>query len=556
MKTAVIYARYSSDSQTEQSIEGQLRVCRQYAEKNDLLVVENYIDRATTGTNDNRAAFQQMLKDSKRRQWSVVIVYKLDRFARNKYESVVNRKKLSDNGVELVSAMENIPDTPEGKLFLAVIEGFNEYFSEDLKQKVNRGLRESWLKGNATGGHPPFGYIIKDKKYFIDDAEAEIVREIFMKYAQGYKAVAIAEDLKARNIRRKCGKLVDQKYVYIILHDKRYIGEVTHQGIEYCNIFPPIITKELWLQVNAINEANKISPSRKKEIYDYILSGKLICGKCKHRMRGTSGTSHTGAIHYYYVCRSQKRKHSGCDCTTVKKQVLEDYVIDATVAMLKQNSFITRLAKTIVKVHEKLVKDNSGLQILIKKRDETKRAADNIVKAIEQGIIMDFTKDRLSTLQAELNGLEIEINKETQKSYAHLTVEEVEKYLLTKVFEDPNDIKTRKLLVNTFIREIIWYENKLVITYNFHENAIPERPTKSHIEDIEKQIKEASQSAFSFTMGSHKFQHSVPSNPLPFAKGFAFSRHSSHRLLTRRAQRTHPCASNCALSAIPSLCPL
>ena len=303
MKTAVIYARYSSDSQTEQSIEGQLRVCRQYAEKNDLLVVENYIDRATTGTNDNRAAFQQMLKDSKRRQWSVVIVYKLDRFARNKYESVVNRKKLSDNGVELVSAMENIPDTPEGKLFLAVIEGFNEYFSEDLKQKVNRGLRESWLKGNATGGHPPFGYIIKDKKYVIDDAEAEIVREIFMKYAQGYKAVAIAEDLKAKNIRRKCGKLVDQKYVYIILHDKRYIGEVTHQGIEYCNIFPPIITKELWLQVNAINEANKISPSRKKEIYDYILSGKLICGKCKHRMCGTSGTSHTGAIHYYYVCR-------------------------------------------------------------------------------------------------------------------------------------------------------------------------------------------------------------------------------------------------------------
>lgn len=114
---------------------------------------------------------------------------------------------------------------------------------------------------------------------------------------------------------------------------------------------------------------------------------------------------------------------------------------------------------------------------------------------------MDFTKDRLSALQAELNGLEIEINKETQKSYAHLTVEEVEKYLLTKVFEDTNDIKTRKLLVNTFIREIIWYENKLVITYNFHENVIPERPTKSHIEDIEMQIKEASRSAFSFSHG-------------------------------------------------------
>ena len=124
MKTAVIYARYSSDSQTEQSIEGQVRVCKQFAEKNDLLVVDQYIDRATTGTNDNRAAFQQMLRDSKKAQWGAVIVYKLDRFARNKYESVVNRKKLKDNGVELVSAMENIPDTPEGKLFLAVIEGY------------------------------------------------------------------------------------------------------------------------------------------------------------------------------------------------------------------------------------------------------------------------------------------------------------------------------------------------------------------------------------------------------------------------------------------------
>ena len=131
MKTAVIYARYSSDAQSEQSIKGQVRVCKQFAEKNDLLIVDQYIDRALTGTNDNRAAFQQLLKDSKRRQWSVALVYKLDRFARNKYESVVNRKKPSDNGVELISAMENIPDTPEGKLFLAVIEGFNEYFSED-----------------------------------------------------------------------------------------------------------------------------------------------------------------------------------------------------------------------------------------------------------------------------------------------------------------------------------------------------------------------------------------------------------------------------------------
>ena len=510
MRTAVIYARYSSDAQSEQSIEGQVRVCKQYAEKNDLLIVDQYIDRALTGTNDNRAAFQQMLKDSKNRQWSVVIVYKLDRFARNKYESVVNRKKLSDNGVELVSAMENIPDTPEGKLFLAVIEGFNEYFSEDLKQKVNRGLRESWLKGNATGGRPPYGYIIKDKKYVIDEAEAEVVREIFRKYAHGYKAVAIAEDLKAHNIRRKCGKYINHKYVYIILHDKRYIGIVEHQGTEYDNIFPPIITKELWNQVDAINQENKIAPSRKKEIFDYILSGKLICGDCKHRMGGESGTSRNGSTHYYYVCLSQRRGRCPCECKRVQKQVIEDYVIKTTLDMLSRNSIITRLAEKIVEVHERIVRDDSGLRTLIRKRDEAKKAADNIVKAIEKGIITDFTKDRLAALQEEVNKLEIEINKETQKSYAYLSVEEIEKYLLSKVFEDPDDMKTRKTIVNTFIRDIIWYGDRIVITYNFQETVTTERFSKAYVEEVEKQVGEASRSASSFPLGSCLFRHSAP----------------------------------------------
>ena len=512
MKTAVIYARYSCDAQTEQSIEGQLHVCKEYAEKNDLLVVDEYIDRATTGTNDNRAAFQQMLADSKRRQWSVVIVYKLDRFARNMYESVINRKKLSDNGVGLVSAMENIPDTPEGKLFQAVIEGFNEYYSEDLRQKVNRGLRESWIKGNATGGIPPFGYVIKDKKYVIDETEADAVREIFLKYAQGFKANSIANDLKERNIRRKNGKFIDQKYVYVILHDKRYTGVVTHKGEEYYNIFPPIITKEVWSQVNAINEENKQAPSRKKEIFDYILSGKLVCGDCKHKMGGTSGTSHTGETHYYYVCLSRSRKRCVCHCKPVKKQVLEDYVIQATVDMLRRNSIITKIAETIVKVHEKMIQDDTGLRRLQLKRDEAKKAADNLVKAIEQGIITDFTKDRLAALQEEVNRCEIEINKAMQKTYAHLTAQDVEKYLLSKVFEDPDDIKVRKLLVNTFIREIIWYGDRMVITYNFQEDVVPEKLTKSYIEEVEKEIEEAENASSSFPISSYICGCSSPRN--------------------------------------------
>ena len=145
MDKAVIYARYSSDSQNEQSIEGQLRVCQTFAKEMNILVVDTYIDRAITGTTDNRVAFQKMLKDSAKGLFNVLIVYKLDRFARNQYESTVNRHTLRQNNVRVLSAMERIPDTIEGDLMTTIMEGFNQYFSQELRQKVHRGIRESHL---------------------------------------------------------------------------------------------------------------------------------------------------------------------------------------------------------------------------------------------------------------------------------------------------------------------------------------------------------------------------------------------------------------------------
>ena len=131
MKTGKIYARYSSNNQTEQSIEGQIRVCREFAQRNDIVIVSTYIDRATTGTNDNREQFQKMLKDSDKKPFDYVLVYKLDRFSRNKYEMAIHRKHLKDNGVKILSAMENIPETPEGVLLESLLEGMNQYYSAD-----------------------------------------------------------------------------------------------------------------------------------------------------------------------------------------------------------------------------------------------------------------------------------------------------------------------------------------------------------------------------------------------------------------------------------------
>lgn len=135
MKTAVIYARYSCDNQTEQSIEGQMRVCEDYARNNDIVILARYIDRAMTGTNDNRPDFQRMLKDSDSRTWNYVLVYKLDRFSRNKYEMAVHKKTLKDNGVRVISATEYIPDSPEAIILESMLEGYEH--SNGHNKKLN-----------------------------------------------------------------------------------------------------------------------------------------------------------------------------------------------------------------------------------------------------------------------------------------------------------------------------------------------------------------------------------------------------------------------------------
>lgn len=164
MKTAVIYARYSSENQTEQSIEGQIHVCQEYALRNNILILNTYIDRAMSGTNDNRPDFQRMIKDSAKREWNYVLVYKFDRFSRNKYETAIHKKTLKDNGVKVMSATEQIPDSPEGIIFESMLEGYAEYYSAELSQKVRRGMNETRLKGNYTGGQILYGYKKQDKK--------------------------------------------------------------------------------------------------------------------------------------------------------------------------------------------------------------------------------------------------------------------------------------------------------------------------------------------------------------------------------------------------------
>ena len=142
----VIYARYSSDNQREESIEGQLRECKAFAEKNDIQILDTYIDRALSAKTDNRPEFQRMIKDSAKGKFEIVLVWKLDRFARNRYDSAHYKTLLRKNGVKVVSATENISQGAEGILLESMLEGMAEYYSAELSEKIKRGQTENALK--------------------------------------------------------------------------------------------------------------------------------------------------------------------------------------------------------------------------------------------------------------------------------------------------------------------------------------------------------------------------------------------------------------------------
>ena len=444
MKTAVIYARYSSDSQTEQSIEGQLRVCQQYAKNNDILIVDTYIDRAMTGTNDLRPNFQRMIKDSNKKQWDYVIVYKLDRFNRNKYETTIHKHTLNNNGVKVLSVMENIPDTPEGIILESLLEGMNQYYSAKLSQKVHRGLNESYLKGNFTGGVQLFGYNVVDKKNVIDPFEADIVKEIFSRFAKGETGKSIADNLIARGIRTKKGHYIDDKRIYKIIENTKYVGKVKHGDIVYTNIYPAIIDEVTWQTVQSIRNANKHRPGSKKERFDYLLSGKLICGDCKEFMVDITSTNRFGSSYKYYTCLSKRRKRHDCNAFSIHRKLLEDLVFKKTWELIYENNDIDKLVNDIYKLHQNESRENTVIKSLEKKRADTLKASQNLISAIEQGIITEQTKIRLKELEAQISQYDFDIEQAKQRTYSYLTPELIKDFFMKAVCGDIENNEVRK----------------------------------------------------------------------------------------------------------------
>mgnify|MGYP002525877644 CR=1 FL=1 len=465
--TAVIYARYSSDNQREESIEGQIRECTAYAEKNDITIVKHYIDRAISAKTDNRPQFQQMIKDSDKKLFDIVLVWKLDRFARNRYDSARYKTQLKKNGVKLMSATEIISEGPEGIILESVLEGYAEYYSADLAEKVVRGQTENILKGRCNGGRGTFGYTLdSERKFHIDPLTSPFVLESFKKYNEGSTMKEIRDWLNENGIKNPVGGAFTYNSVEHMLKNRRYIGELKFRDVVVPDAIPPIIPLELFEDVQEKIAKNKKAPARRKAEDDYLLTTKLFCGYCGALMFGESGTSRTGEVHRYYKCATAK-KHKGCKKKTVRKQWLEDLVVNQTMQLVKDDAAMESI---IAKVMELQNKENTNIPLYEKQLRDAESGIQNMLNAIQVGILTSSTKERLEQLEETKRELETRIAEE-KLAKPKVTEEFIRFWLLRFRKLNMNQKDQRQALVDTFINSIYLYDDKVLITFNYKEGT-------------------------------------------------------------------------------------
>lgn len=349
-----------------------------------------------------------------------MLFYKLDRFARNKYESAIHRKHLKDNGVKLLSTMENIPKTPEDVLLESLLEGMNQYFSEELAQKVCRGLHESRMKGHCIGS-VPYGYIKENKKLKINEDEASILKRIFEDYASSKTILQICRDFEKEGITNKGKKFIPETIRHY-LKNEFYTGIYRLNGKTYDKIYPSIISRELFQNVKQRLDANRYG-CRKDNYEIFRLKDKIYCGCCDRKMYTVSAISSNGQPIRYYKCITTKKRN--CLVGNMDKAFIENLIDTFLISQFNIPENLEEISNKIYELHKKRVGNNNSLNTLKNELQRTNTAISNIMIALEKGILTETTKSRLEELEKQKKDLQEKLVIEQSKERYELTKEDI-----------------------------------------------------------------------------------------------------------------------------------
>lgn len=497
-KNAVIYARYSSEKQNEQSIDGQIDEILQFAKREGYTIIDTYVDRAMTGRSDDRPSFQQMISDSKNHIFQYVLVYKLDRFSRSRYDSAIYKRILKNEGVKVVSAMENISDSPEGIILESMLEGYSEYYSRELAQKVIRGNRESRKKGYYTGGPVIYGFHIENKKYIPNPDEVEVIKRIFAEVLDGKQIRQIARELNLESIPYCKGAEWDDKKISRLLNNEKYIGIVKVRDEIYDNIVPKVIERSVYEDVQKKLKKNKHCSRTIAPGCIYFLSNKMFCGICGAPICGKSGKKRKNRqMYHYYVCKG-RREHK-CDMDNIKKNWIENLVAKTAVDYLLAPNRRDEAAKKMCQFFNSNAEQDAKVRLLEGQLKETKSSLENMMKAIQKGLYSTTMNSLIAESEAKQKQIEKELLriKSTKKEY--LSLESCKAFLASFTDLDIKKEENRETIIKYLVKAVYIDKEKVKIVF-YPSEEVTIRTRKDTIETYKEE--EGGDSPPPFSLGS------------------------------------------------------
>ena len=466
---AVIYARYSSTAQQDQSIDGQLRYCYQYAAARGIRVVGEYIDRALSGTRaDTRPEFQRMIQDARKKQFQFVLVWKLDRFARNRYDSVIYKNKLKNTGVRVLSVTEGVGEGSESTIMEAILEAMAEEYSRQISQNVSRGMREAARQANTVGGTIPLGYKLDGKKLVVEESEAQIIRYIYSRYTAGIGKKEIIADINAKGWRTRRKKPFTLSSLTAILQNRKYSGVYTYAGeIEVEGGCPAIVDKATFDKARQVAAQARRAPARAKAKEEYLLAGKVFCGHCGAPMIGESGRGKGGVTYHYYTCANRKKAHT-CRKHNEKKHFLEQYAVDQAVEYILDPVRIDAIAERVVQEYQKEF-NASGIPALEAELRGIERSIEALVESLiktSSPTAIQVINDKLAAHETRHAAISDDLAALKIASAAAITAADVTKWLRSFCKGDSADYQFRKQIIDVLINSIYVFDDKIIFFFN------------------------------------------------------------------------------------------
>lgn len=480
-KRAALYARFSSDNQREESIEAQLIAMHKYCEENGYEVVAEYCDRAKSATTSNRPEFLRMIDDSKEHMFDIVLVHKLDRFSRDRYDTIFYQRELKLRNIKLISVLERLDESPESIILETMIIALNNYYSANLSREVMKGLMVNSNKCLWNGGPSPLGYDIVDQRLVVNPEEAKAVQLIFEMVADGYGYGAIVDKLNLLGYKTKKGVAFGRNSIYEILRNERYKGVYVfnkraskHNNHAYkpdeevvrieggC---PEIVTKELWERANAVRRASRSSYSNAKRTY--LLTGLLYC-ECGGKFHGNVRRHKQRGLEYTTYRCSERVNKRDCDTKEIRCQILDAWVIDEFCKVFFTDDSIKRITQGLNENLRNTVDNDDDYNRVKDTLSRAEKSRDNLIEAISQTGINDAITAKIKECEAIINEAKTFLES-YERDYSQNTItekdvkekiDELKEYLL-----NPENVQRSKFILSQYIEKIEISNEKIKATF-------------------------------------------------------------------------------------------